>query len=240
MKLRYLFYGRLFMRTVIAVLFGLVYLYNPASLDFSSNDRWFGLNIFWMILMLDLLHRFIPGKWHPVGMQKHLKRLFIPTQQFAESGQLSEADKEQKKKLDSGARKVLIFYIFLNCLWLVLYCLKIIRPQEIFLIMLVYYVGDMICANGFCPFKLIFMRNRCCNVCRIYNWDAFMLVLPLLIVPSVYSYSLGTVAAVYTILWEVAYFKHPERFLEGCNAGISCKNCRHGMCPKRFPWNKQH
>ncbi len=238
MKLRYLFYGKLAFRVLLAVVCGLFYLKDTTYLDFSATDMWIGLKMFWCVILMDFILRFIPGKMHPIGMQKHRKRNFIPTRQYVETRERSDIAKKQRKELNKGALKVLIFYAALNGLWLILYCLGILRPQELFLIMLVYYVGDMICANGFCPFKLIFMKNRCCNVCRIYNWDAFMLVLPLLFVPGGYSYTLGAVAIVYTLIWEISFAKHPERFLESCNESISCKNCKHGMCPRRFPWNR--
>lgn len=238
MKLKRVFTVKLILRTIIAFICGAAYLLNPANLDFSAEHKWIGLYIVWVMIMIDFINRFIPGKLHPIGMQKHLKRNFEPTEAYVSGKGLSDSDKKQKKRLNQGALKVFIFYILLNALWGVLFWLQIFRAQELFLIMLVYYVGDMICANGFCPFRLLFMKNRCCNVCRIYNWDAIMLVLPLLFVPGFYAYSLGVVAIVYTILWEVSFYKHPERFLEGCNQKISCKNCKHGMCPRRYPWNK--
>lgn len=238
MKLKIVFTGRLIFRITVAVICGLIYLKDSSKLDFSSENMWIGIIVVWFLIMIDFILRFIPGKMHPIGMQKHLRQNFIPTDKYNITLELSDRDREQKKKLDRGAIRVLVFYIFLNAIWAVLYILKIFRAQELFLIMLIYYVGDMICANGFCPFKLLFMKNRCCNVCRIYNWDALMLVIPLLIVPSLYSYSLGMVAIIYTIVWEWNYLKHPERFLEGCNEAITCKNCKHGICPKRLPWNK--
>lgn len=238
MKLKTVFTGRLVFRIIVAVICGLMYLKDSACLNFAAEDKWIGIIVVWFLIMIDFILRFIPGKMHPIGMQKHLQRNFRPTEKYVANAELSDKDREQKKRLDRGAVKVLLFYVLLNGVWAMLYWIGILRAQELFLIMLVYYVGDMICANGFCPFKLIFMKNRCCNICRIYNWDALMLVIPLLIVPSVYSYSLGAVAVVYTIVWEWNYNRHPERFLEGCNATINCKNCKHGMCPKRFPWNK--
>lgn len=89
-----------------------------------------------------------------------------------------------------------------------------------------FYVGDMICILFWCPFRDLFMKNRCCTQCRIYNWDTMMLILPVAFIPGFYSYSLLAGAIVVVGIWEFIHLLHPERFYPLTNANLQCKNCR--------------
>lgn len=240
MKLYFYYYGKTVLGLVSIALFLYMYIQNPENLNFTSAERWIGVNIFWIILFVDLLWRFIPGKFHHIGQQKYLKRNFTPSKAYQESGELSDKELKNKKIMDKRAVIALGVFFLMNAVWLVFYCFGIFRPQELFGIMLLYFIGDMICAFGICPFRLIFLKHRCCNVCRIYNWDSIMLVTPLMLVPSWYSWTLGFIAIVYTIVWEVSYHKHPERFYGSSNATLNCNHCKHGMCPYRYKRNKKN
>lgn len=240
MKLYFYYYGKTILGIVAIIVFFCMYLKNPENLNFASSEHWIGVDIFWVILLVDLLWRFIPGKFHHIGMQKHLKRNFIPSEKYKQNGRLTEQELEHKKIMDKRGFLAVGAYFLLNVIWFTLYCLDIFHPQELFGIMLLYFIGDMICAHGICPFRLIFMKHRCCNVCRIYNWDSLMLVFPLMLVPTWYSWSLGMIAIIYTIIWETSYHRHPERFYGSSNANLNCNNCKHGMCPYRYNKNKKN
>lgn len=237
MKLYFYYYGKAVLGLLALVVFGYMYLQNPENLNFVSAERWIGVDVFWIILLVDLTWRFIPGKFHHIGQQKYLKRNFIPSKAYQENGAFSEKELEHKRTMDKRAVLALGAFFVMNAIWFVLYCLGIFRPQELFGLMLLYFIGDMVCAFGICPFRLIFLRHRCCNVCRIYNWDSLMLVFPLMLVPSWYSWTLGVIAIIYTVVWEVSYHRHPERFYGSSNANLNCNNCKHGMCQYRYKKN---
>ena len=234
MKLYFYYYGKVILGITAIAISLYMYIQNPENLNFTAADHWIGVDIFWFILLVDLLWRFIPGKFHHIGQQKYLKRNFTPSKAYEENGAFTDKEKEHKKTMDKRAVFALGAFFLLNAIWLVLYILGIFRPQELFGIMLLYFIGDMVCTFGICPFRLIFLKHRCCNVCRIYNWDSLMLVFPLMLVPSVYSWTLGVIAIVYTVLWEVSYHKHPEYFYGSSNANLNCNTCKHGMCPYRY------
>ncbi len=240
MKLYFYYYGKSILGILALIAFGYMYIRNPENLNFVSENHWIGVDIFWIILFIDLLWRFIPGKFHHIGQQKYLKRNFVPSKAYAKNGKFSEMEAEHKRTMDKRAFFALGAFFLMNTVWFVLYCIGIFRPQELFGLMLLYFIGDMVCAFGICPFRIIFLRHKCCNVCRIYNWDSIMLVTPLVLVPSVYSWSLGAIAVVYTIVWEVSYRKHPERFYGTSNANLNCNTCKHGMCPYRYKKNKKN
>ena len=88
----------------------------------------------------------------------------------------------------------------------------------------------MICILFFCPFQTWFMKNRCCAVCRIYNWDFAMMFTPYLFIPNGYTWSLLGMSLLLLIRWEITVHRHPERFAENTNAALSCKNCEEKLC----------
>lgn len=230
MRLRILFLIKLLLRRSIFVILLIFYFWNRDLLDFTVKPVFWPMYVIWGMVLLELLLRFIPGKFHPTGMQKHLKRNFVPTKHYLEEG-ITEKDRKELKKLDWMGFRVFIAYLLLNAIWFTLYFLHIWGVPELVMIMSLYYFGDMICANGFCPFKLFLMGNRCCNVCRIYNWDAIMGVIPLIVIIHPMSMSLVVVAVIYTGFWELRFRTHPEYFLESCNQTIGCKSCRGAICP---------
>lgn len=231
MKVRIYYYGKFVFGIIAIAVFLWMYILNPENLNFAASDHWIGVDVFWWILLVDLLWRFIPGKFHHMGQQKYLKRHFVPTKQYVANGGLNEKERQDIRIMNRRAIVALGVFYLINALWLVFYILGIFRPQELFGLMLIYFVCDMICVLFFCPFRLLFLHHRCCTVCRIYNWDSVMLVTPLLLVPSLYSWTLGVIAIVYTILWEVACYRHPERFYSSSNASLRCSECTHGICP---------
>ena len=93
-----------------------------------------------------------------------------------------------------------------------------------------YYLCDVICIVFYCPFQKIFMKNKCCVTCRIFAWGTIMTVTPLIFIPHFYSWSLVTLALICTILWEVTYYRHPERFCEETNAFLTCASCTDRLC----------
>ena len=54
----------------------------------------------------------------------------------------------------------------------------------IYLVFMIYYWADMFCVNVWCPFHKLFFKSKCCNECRIYNWDHVMFCTPFLLIKS--------------------------------------------------------
>ena len=100
MKLYFYYYGKSVLGLIALAVFGYMYIKNPEYLNFISETRWIGVDIFWVILLIDLSWRFIPGKFHHIGQQKHLKCNFVPTKTYEENNALSEKELEYKKTTD--------------------------------------------------------------------------------------------------------------------------------------------
>ena len=222
---------RLFMRFFITCYFVGIYLTNRSLLDVSGFPKWTGLYVICGIMLVDIISRFFPLSIHPIGRKKYLKREFVPTQAWKNDPNLTQEDYKKLREMNGQLLRGCLFYFILTAIFFVLYFIGIFGVPELFLVMLAYWVGEMICSNLFCPFRSIFMHNRCCTVCRIYNWDAIFLVFPLAVVPGILTWGLLLVAIAYTFVWELNFRLHPERFLERTNKAIQCEHCSKDMCP---------
>ena len=62
-----------------------------------------------------------------------------------------------------------------------------------------------------------------------------MMLNPIFWILSFYSTSLSVMAIIVTVMWEIVYHRHPERFLEISNASLQCVNCKDKMCKIKNP-----
>ncbi len=178
------------------------------------------LTIIWLVFALEMLLRFFPSKTESMGCQKIFPRNYKPVE-------------NTPKTLPSTWRSTLAIaaaWLGLNAVFGTLYFLDIFDAGIILLIALAYSVCDMICILFYCPFQTIFMKNKCCGSCRIYNWDYAMMFTPLLFVPNFYAQSLFALGLLLLIEWEIAYARKPERFFECSNQSLSCANCPEKLC----------
>jgi hypothetical protein len=109
----------------------------------------------------------------------------------------------------------------------------IFGARELLLVCVVFYVLDIVFVLFWCPFRVLFMKNRCCTTCRIYNWDFAMMFTPLVFIPHIYTWSLLLMGLVLLLRWEVTYYRHPERFSECSNSSLSCANCQERLCNQK-------
>ncbi len=192
--------------------------YGTFSFFDNKNMPWYILPV-WLFFMVEVVLRFIPTKLDPPGCKKHFKSQFIPTSQT-----------EPKHASWKGAGIVGGLWIGAHVILGVLYGLNIVDKGILVLFMLFYSVCDMICVLFVCPLQKLFMENRCCADCRIYNWDFAMMFTPLVLIPHFYTWSLLGVSLVLLIKWEYTALKHPERFSINTNSCLSCKNCPEKCC----------
>lgn len=126
---------------------------------------------------------------------------------------------------------IAIFWVVLNALVaLVSWQMGWLSPSFVVLWMLFFFWFDMVCVVLWCPLQLVFMRNRCCATCQIFNWDAIMVATPLIFALSWSSGILLACAIIILVRWELRAFFHPERFAEETNASLSCVNCSEALC----------
>ncbi len=175
------------------------------------------LSVIWLVFVVEMVFRFFPSKLESMGCQKQFARNYQPTGHTAP---------QEGTKL----RWIILAWISLNAGIGALYLTHLINEGIMLLVALAYSVCDIICILFFCPFQTWFMKNKCCGSCRIYNWDYAMMFTPLIFVKSAYTWSILALALGLLLRWEITAYRHPERFYEISNAGLSCKNCPEKLC----------
>jgi len=129
---------------------------------------------------------------------------------------------------------VIVFWIALNAV--VAIALAVtgdLTHEAAFLWAMFYFMFDVFSVVVWCPLQLIFMRNRCCATCQIFNWDGIMAATPLIFVGGWFGWTIFALALIVLVRWEVAAFRHPERFDESTNARLSCAQCTERLCQLR-------
>lgn len=222
-KITLMHYIKLIVRSILFIFILILYIISKVfSIDKPFGGYNFLIYIFigmWICYMLEMFLRFIPSDIESMGCQKHLKKNYIEIS-------------NEKPNIGSWKRTFwcAVTWILGNLIFGVLYFVNIIDGSILILLSLLYGIGDMICVLFFCPFQTWFIKSRCCNDCRIYNWDFIFLFTPYIFIPHLYTYSLLIVALVILIHWEISYHKHKERFAKNTNLSLSCKNCKEKIC----------
>ncbi|MEE0845783.1 MAG: hypothetical protein U0L71_06275 [Eggerthellaceae bacterium] len=132
---------------------------------------------------------------------------------------------------------VIVFWVTFNVLVAGLMAwFGVLNERTALIWSLCYFVSDMVCVVLWCPLQVLLMRNRCCTTCQIFNWDAIMVVTPLLFVGGWFGWILIAFAIVILVRWELAAVRHPERFDERTNARLTCAQCVDKLCYLRKPF----
>lgn len=194
-------------------------LQGDESMFYGFEQKHWLLIVIWLVYAAEMISRFFPSRLESMGCQKQFQRNYKPT------GEAVPELQSNKRTLS-----VALAWLLLNGIIGVLYYTGIIDAGILILISLAYGVCDMICILFFCPFQTWFMKNRCCTVCRIYNWDFPMMFTPFIFIPSVFTWSLLLMSILLLGRWELSIKLHPERFSERTNANLSCVNCQEKLC----------
>ncbi len=184
----------------------------------NENMPWYIIPV-WLFFLVEVVLRFFPTRLDPPGCKKHFKSQFMPTSQTV-----------PKHASWKGAGIVGGIWIGVHVILGILYGFNIVDKGILVLFMLFYSVCDMICVLFVCPLQKLFMKNRCCADCRIYNWDFAMMFTPLVFIPHFLTWSLFVVSLILLFKWEYTAFKYPERFSVNTNRCLSCKNCPEKCC----------
>ena len=224
-KISLLHYVKLVFRILLFLGFLLEYLYRRlyTNLTFRETLRIhaFFLPFIWIVFVAEMLLRFFPSPLESPGCQKQFARNFLPAPAKTDTPARSPS---------RGVLTVLAAWLALNGGIAALYFTHRIDEGILVLIALFYSISDMICILFFCPFQSWFMQNRCCTVCRIYNWDYIMMFTPMFFINTFYSLSLAFLSLLLFLRWEYTAFRHPERFDESRNAALRCANCPEKLC----------
>lgn len=192
---------------------------NADGIFHGFEKNFWVLSLVWTVYTVEMLARFFPSRVESMGCQKQFARNYRPT------GQMKAINTPWQ-----GTFLVILSWVLLNAAIGLLYFFGWIDKGILVLISLAYGVCDMICILFFCPFQTWFMKNRCCSVCRIYNWDFAMIFTPYLFIVDKYTWSLLAMSLLLLARWELTYLRHPERFSENTNCSLSCAACQEKLC----------
>ncbi len=187
--------------------------------------------VYWMVLILEMLRRMIPGKrlrhtdFIDIGCSKQFARNHAPVSKVD-----AEALRLNMRKKDIGALRVAALWLVLSAAVLALRLAGVLGDAELLLLWALCYLLDIVCILFFCPLQTFLMKNRCCATCRIFRWDHFLTYTVLAFIPSFFTISLFAVSLVELVCWEWTRRRYPERFWEGSNENLQCKNCTDRLC----------
>jgi len=200
-----------------AVLLWLLFRPDQANHPVRSPIR--GYHLLWGIGMLEMALVFFPRIAPGQSCGRVYDRHYIPANFTPDrlSAQVRHAD---RRLWGVVALWMLCVGGLGSALWL-----KLIERAHIVFAAVCCSLLDQLFVNMGCPLRSWIMKNKCCTTCRIYSWGFAMMLSPLLLIPSFWTYSLAAMAFFILIRWEVAYIRHPERFFELSNQALRCSRC---------------
>ena len=218
-----LHYVRLVYRSILFILLLITYirfrLYSGKTVTESVEWHPVILYVTWGVFVVEMIMRFFPSKYESPGCQKQFARNYI------KSGSTEIAIPD-----NNATMLVALTWIVFNGIFGALHMAGVLDDGIMILLCSAYSVCDIICILFFCPFQTWFLKNKCCSVCRIYNWDYAMMFTPLFFVRKRYTWSLLALSVALLIRWEITFYLHPERFSEKTNDYLQCKNCTEKLC----------
>lgn len=179
-------------------------------------------HIIWLYLVLEMIFLIIPY----TNNHSYNGKLFAKHYIEVENYNKEKLDK-YIEKCNKQARRVLIVWTLFNLFIYAIYKKYNLSKSYVFLVFMFYYWLDMFCVNIWCPFHKLFFKSKCCNECRIYNWDHVMLFTPLVFIKSFWTYSLFVLSLFVFFQWEYMIKVHPERFSPVSNKKLQCKYCNY-------------
>lgn len=221
--------GRLIGRAVLFLLVLAAFIWRREWLDFTEmttvGGSWL-VRLLWVWLLLSTILMFFPRRSESMGMRKQYRRYFMAGGTPVRDAAMVRYRQRENRR----AYKVALIWLLFNAIFWLLYATGVIAQSFLVLLAVFYYLCDMICILLFCPFQRWLMKNRCCVTCRIFQWDMAMVCTPLIVVPSLFSWSLSLLAVALLVRWEWTYRHHTSRFLETYNANLRCCHCREQLC----------
>jgi len=197
------------------------------DLIYIAEDYLFPL--FFIYFILDSFSVILPMYNDAIYSSKMLKSQFIEVPNYNEVTLKSQAKRNNKIALlifvlyFGGIASIGLLY--LNFTWF--------DRKFIYLIFFALNFADYFCIMLWCPFRHIFLKNSCCNTCRISNWDRIMKFSILIFIPNIYTITIFIIGVAIFLYWEYHHFVHPERFYRISNQTLWCSNCDKITCGKK-------
>lgn len=138
----------------------------------------------------------------------------------------------ERKQINKRVMYSMLFWLAFLSVPAILYFMKIIGREWIFFFFALSNFSVFFAVFFWCPFHKIFIRQECCNECRIYNWDSFFQYSFLIFIPNIYTVLLFILGVMSLVMWEINHAFYPKRFYKSSNCSLECKNCDMEACKK--------
>ena len=185
--------------------------------------------LFFLYFILDSLGVMIPRLNDSIYSSKMQGSRYI---------QVENVDEEKLKKLIKYNNKMalIIFVLYASGVvgvGVLFNSFEWFDRKFIYLIFFALNFADYFCIMLWCPFRSFFLKNSCCNTCRISNWDRIMKFSVLIFIPNFFTISIFILGSLIFLYWEYHHLVHPERFYRISNQTLWCKNCDKITCGKK-------
>lgn len=184
--------------------------------------------ILFVYFLIDSLEVILPVLNKSIYSSKMSKRMYIDRENYNKTQLRTDVLKNNKRAL-------IIFLIYTIAILIVGFSylhFEWFTESYMYLIFFAINFGDYFCILVWCPFRKIFLKNTCCNTCRISNWDRWMKVSILLFIPNIFTISINIIAFSIFIYWEYNHLTYPERFYRVSNKRLLCSYCDKDKCNK--------
>lgn len=209
---KFAFSFALLLNTVIFVLFFEEYIY---ILDDIL------IPVLFIYFFIDSLSVIIPELNKDTFSGKYLRKFFKEYPKYNLNKVKSLKHREDKIAL-------LIFFLYflgVNVVGISFLYFDWFELKYLYIVFLFINLSDYICILLWCPFRSLFLKNKCCNTCRISNWDRLMKFALLLYIPNFFTISIFIMGLVVFISWEYSRITNPQYFYSTSNETLRCKNC---------------
>ena len=188
--------------------------------------------LFFIYFMVDSFSVMLPMWNDAIYSGKMQKRLYKPVIDYSK-----EKLRDQVSKSNKIALIIFVFY----SLGILLVGLSYIHfdwfgKNLLYLVFFFLNLADYFCIMLWCPFRSLFLKNSCCNTCRISNWDRIMKFSILIFIPNIYTITIFILGVLIFLYWEYHHLVHPERFYRISNQTLWCNNCDKVTCGKKYKY----
>ena len=191
--------------------------------------------LFFLYFIVDSLSVMIPKLNDSIYSSKMQESRFIAVENVNE-------DKLKKQIKANNKAALLIFVLYASGvvgIGLLYNYFEWFDRKFIYLIFFGLNFADYFCIMLWCPFRSFFLRNSCCNTCRISNWDRIMKFSVLIFIPNIFTITIFVLGSLIFLYWEYQHLKHPERFYRISNKTLWCVNCDKRTCGKKSKYQNK-
>lgn len=191
--------------------------------------------LFFLYFIIDSFEVIIPAFNQSIYSSKMQQRTYVEVPGY-DSVKLAQLVKRENKVA------ILIFILYASLilgLGLLYRFVPWLNEWYIYVVFFTLNFADYFCIMLWCPFRQWFLKNSCCNTCRISNWDRIMKFSILVFIPNVYTITIFVIGALIFLYWEWQHFRHPERFYRISNKRLWCSHCDKITCGKASKQKEQ-